>query len=721
MEPPSPALIAALRDLRLAAPRDLKRAAGRCRSITRDLPTFDCVWIDALLALRRLTPFQAERLQDGDASGLRVGSFVLVDRLGRGPAATTYLARPIAGGAPVVLKRITAGDHGAAGAREQLDALVAAGRSLRSPHVVVSDQVLDTADGPVAVSRFVPGQDASVRLVRHGRFSGDAVAEIAGQLLGGLAEAHRAGVLHGDLRIINLRLTRAGDAVLVGHGVAAAVRPTLVIDDAAAPERYDGVAPELIGTGAQATAASETYALGCLLWHLLAGRPPFAVGDPLAKLTAHRTRRVPDVRDFAPDAPDELTRLIAEMTDPDPARRPADLEESRRRLRGGARSRRAFLRETATGPLRDRFPWSTAAAALLAVSGLCVALLDHGGAATLLRTKLGGAATSLGREAEADANEVSALPPPDSSGTIMLEHAGPYAPSDVAFRGPLVLRGRTERPATILVTDRPLHLWAESVLMENIRVRHSPSPALLSGPPALVLIESQNLTIRSCRFDCPESSIERRAGAPTAVAWRLLDRADPTSGRVDIRDSVFRGSRESLFAADRLRRLTAENVLAVGQRSLLSMGTAERDAEIALKNLTVRDASSVIFCRAPGGPRRLDVAAEDCVLDLAERGGLLFPWEAATGLRWSGAGVFTSQDVSIVTNASAKTADVSGTDATDGRIEGVVRAEIAFAGPASGSDAASVARISGAPRLAGRSPGIDLSKLPRASGTARPR
>lgn len=373
MEPPSPALSAALRDLRLATPRDLRRAVSRCRSIARDLPAFDCVWIDALLGLGRLTSFQAARLQEGEAHLLRIGSYLLLDRLGAGVDATTYLAQPLEGGLRCVLKELT-GPEDWRDVRMRLDELCAAGRSLRLSNAVVPDAVFEDEGRLIVLSRFVEGTGGHVPLTGCGRMTADAVAEIARQLFTALAQLHRSELPHGDIRLSNLRLTPRGDAVLVNCGLRPAVSPVLLVHDSRPPEWYDGTAPERIGTTQPATPLSDVYALGCLLWQLLAGRPPFMIGDPLAKLAAHHSRPLPDVRDYAADVPPQLAGLIAELTARDPSRRHCDLGEAKRRLQRLGRSARRHLRKSGTGARKGRFPWSVAAAVLFAVSGASYAL-----------------------------------------------------------------------------------------------------------------------------------------------------------------------------------------------------------------------------------------------------------------------------------------------------------------------------------------------------------
>src|SRR5205814_9452501 len=72
---------------------------------------------------------------------------------------------------------------------------------------------------------------------------------------------------------------------------------------------------------------SDRDAMGCLLWQLLAGRPPFPGGNPLGKLAAHQTKRIDDVRKWAPDTPAPLAEGLRRMTSREPADRPASFAE----------------------------------------------------------------------------------------------------------------------------------------------------------------------------------------------------------------------------------------------------------------------------------------------------------------------------------------------------------------------------------------------------------
>ena len=74
LEPPSQELVRQLTELQLCLPSDLSRARGRVRRLAFDLTVFDSVWIDSLVQLRLITPYQARQLEAGTADQLRIGS-----------------------------------------------------------------------------------------------------------------------------------------------------------------------------------------------------------------------------------------------------------------------------------------------------------------------------------------------------------------------------------------------------------------------------------------------------------------------------------------------------------------------------------------------------------------------------------------------------------------------------------------------------------------------
>ncbi|MBA3315237.1 MAG: protein kinase [Planctomycetota bacterium] len=718
MEPPSPALVDLLAELRLASPRDWRLAARPCRRLAYDLPTFDNVWIDALLRLRRLTPFQASELRDGQGERLRVGDFVLLDRLGgNGTDSSTNLAKSIGGGSAVALKILKPSPARIPSLAKQLCEVIETSRQLRASSVIAPHDLIVEADRIILVSHFAAGRDARSQLMRGGALPAGSVIEIARQLFAGLGEAHRLGLVHGDIRLEAIRVSKQRNASLVDLGIRSCIAPMLSIHSERSPEWYEGTAPERIGTSAPATAATDVYALGSALWHLHAGRPPFPRGDRLAVLAAHRSKPLPCVRNYAADVPKEFAEVLQEMTAADPAARPKNLAELERRCH--VKSHRRTDRARTHGRKNETaFPWVSAAAVLFALSGAALYFADRDAVATVLEMRVGQSTSSDGAISSNEtklSRSFSAIPPPDSHGVVNLAHAGPFAAADIAVRGPLVLRGTPARPAVILVDDQPLHLWADDVTLEHVILVTSEGEAI-AAPSALALIEAQNLTIRSCRFESSHGLYSLRTARPAAVAWRPIDRADPTGGHITLSDCVARRVQDVVFFAEAPRRVRISNVLSVRTQSLLAFRSPGRaPVDVELSKVTARDAGTVIKAGSQDGEIQIDVNGTDSVLEL--KNGALFSKVGATqcAFTWRGSGVVTTSEVKMTADSTAvKEASTAGALQQRTEAEGVAAGQVTFAGSASGPDSACAARVTGVPRRADRPPGIDLSRLPPA-------
>ncbi len=704
---PSPAsasdeLVQTLTALQLCRTQDFQRAKGFVRRLAGDLPAFDSVWIDALVQLRRLTPYQARVIEQAAASELRVGPFVLVDELGRGPRGTTCLAMRLLAktsdrSGRCVVKRLVIAANDFPENQRRLNDLLERTAGWSHPNLVVPDSLLSVGSRPRAstptrrvsadvgksgvecpalaprvddeavignqdlatVSRFVEGVPLSELLVRRGRFPASAVIEVARQLLSGLASLDTRGLVHGDIRLSNVRLTDRGAAVLVDGGIRPAVCPELTIHVSLSLESYDGIAPELIGTGIAANAGTELYGLGCLLWQLLAGRPPYPMADPLMKLAAHQTRRIEDVREWAPETPAPLAQAIYAMTSPAPEQRPRSFNEllqrwghpgaqSRSRLR---RFRRAFhaavphLAQPAASMAEGRWPWI--AVSLFVVAGAVMSFANTGVRNELLAltsrvvdvvrsrdTKpLGESSTnkrSVATEASMRVTEdgLLLLPPPSADGVVLLAEPGPYTVADIAHAGSLTIRGAAGINPVIHVGREPLRLAATEVTLANVAVRRNPREreARVNTSPlsAMLLIRSNRVSIEGCEFETDLNpattgsiTISPTAAAATAsLAWLPRDEAaaeNADSTRVvttdarsrpaslnrqfAISNTVFRGSGAAVLLAETPDAVTLTNCLKVGGGAFLTLGrkAAARSIAVELARVTLRDSGPFLL------------------------------------------------------------------------------------------------------------------------------
>ena len=244
-----------------------------------------------------------------DAPGTAVGRFRIGGTLGRGAMAVVYLADDTELGRPVALKLLAdhAAEDDAFRARFAREARMAA--RLSHPNIV---QVFDAGEHegrPFIVMEYVEGETLADTLAGEGRLPPDRVVDIGRQCCAGLACAHGAGLVHRDVKPQNLLLTRDGTVKIADFGVAWALDQTrlTLTGSIVGTARY--LAPEQTG-GDQITPAADVYALGVVLYELLAGRAPHEAGSLPELVTAKRTQAVAPLRTHRPDVPAPLDATV---------------------------------------------------------------------------------------------------------------------------------------------------------------------------------------------------------------------------------------------------------------------------------------------------------------------------------------------------------------------------------------------------------------------------
>jgi eukaryotic-like serine/threonine-protein kinase len=666
--------------LHLCSDRDFRRSRRIVRKLARGIPAFDFVWIDALVQLGSLTPYQAKVLQSAQPEQLCIGPCVLLERLGAGNNSATFRARGPQG-ETFALKRLrTLGDelpHVAARLRDGIEKT----RGLESPHVVAPHALIEQPGSLVVLSRSLSGPSCKELLVRRGRFAPEIVAEIGRQLAHGCASLEARTLLHGQIRLDNVRITSAGNAVLVDAGVGGALDQGVLIRDDIPPDAYDAIAPERIGTGSPPTTASEIYAFGCLLWQMLAGRPPFPTADPLAKLAAHQSRGVPDVRTIAPDTPANLAEAVRACTHLDPAQRPANFAAIARRFgpptpSGKQRLARFLRRFDGAAPPDQltlerpaRFPTAAIALLLFVLSGAALFLVRHGATAELLRVSNGRSQPAAGtasnvaatdfaqlekasRTAEAPrephTHSTQPLPPPNADGVIELAQ-GPYEAETIHCVGDLLIRGKGAKPATIVVDEQPLKLGCRKLALEHVIVRRAAS----SSADALVQVRSQELAIGDCAFvsALDHSTLARQEKSSAAIVWTAAPARDPDAGHIRLTNTIFTTPRTALRCASPPSRIEIDNCLKLGGGMFdFDERSAERDIALVAQHVTLRQANWLCrLAREPkGASGQLHLVLRDSAFDLAGHGSALIRLVSPTQPSGRGRAVLITGSDSVI-------------------------------------------------------------------------
>jgi eukaryotic-like serine/threonine-protein kinase len=247
--------------------------------------------------------------------------YVIERELGRGGMATVYLARDLRHDRPVALKLLHSELAATLGPeRFQREILLTA--RLDHPHIL---PVLDsgTAAGQLWYTMpYVRGESLRDRLRREGQLPIELVLEITRQVSSALDYAHREGVVHRDLKPENILLSE-GQARVADFGVAKALTAgeEQLTEAGMAVGTPSYMSPEQ-ATGSAVDARTDVYALGCVVYEMLAGDPPFTGRAPYALLAAQATETPEPISQRRRSVPSPLAALLMRCLEKNPADRP---------------------------------------------------------------------------------------------------------------------------------------------------------------------------------------------------------------------------------------------------------------------------------------------------------------------------------------------------------------------------------------------------------------
>jgi serine/threonine protein kinase len=247
------------------------------------------------------------------------GRYLLGELLATGGMGEVWAAEDLVLGRPVAVKLlggVLAGDGRAA---ERLRREARAAARLGHPGIA---RVLDLGDHdgrPYLVMELLHGESLAARLARAGPLHPAAAAAVVAAVADALEAAHRAGVVHRDVKPGNVLLTDAGEVKVLDFGIASAAGDAaLTTGDLLGTPAY--LAPERV-LGQRATPAADVYALGVLLYELLAGERPFEADSDIELAMAHVNAQPPPLRRVAPAAPPSLVAACEAAMAKDPAAR----------------------------------------------------------------------------------------------------------------------------------------------------------------------------------------------------------------------------------------------------------------------------------------------------------------------------------------------------------------------------------------------------------------
>jgi hypothetical protein len=253
------------------------------------------------------------------APGTEFGAWRIDRMIGRGGMGVVYLATDVRLARPVAIKLIADDRAGDPAFRERFEREAQLTAAIDHPNVIPVYAAGEEDGQLYLVTRYVAGTDLQDLLRSEGPLEPGRAADVVRQVAEGLDAAHAAGLVHRDVKPANVLLS-GRHAYLSDFGLTRTVDAEAHLTDTG--ERLgtvDFMSPEQL-RGQRTDARSDVYALGCLLYTVLTGRPPFHRDSAAATITAHLEAPPPRVSGNA-GLPDEFDTVLARALAKDPEQR----------------------------------------------------------------------------------------------------------------------------------------------------------------------------------------------------------------------------------------------------------------------------------------------------------------------------------------------------------------------------------------------------------------
>jgi serine/threonine protein kinase len=289
-----------------------------------------------------VTEYQASLLSRGHVDDFFLGEYKVLERVGRGRMAGVY--RSVHPSGQIVAIKVlppSRAKNALTLARFERESRLAV--RLNHPHVVRAFQLGQTKNVHYLVMEYLEGEPLDEVLQRRKRLPPHEAVRLIHQALLGLQHIHEQGMVHRDLKPANLMLLPA-PAPSRGSNETTLKSNLKILDIGLAREFYDENAPEdseqteLTGEGVllgtpdylapeqardprNIDIRADIYSLGCTLYHLLTGQPPFPDKNILNQMVRHATEAPKPLQDFVPSIPEGLTQIIDWMMAKQPDKR----------------------------------------------------------------------------------------------------------------------------------------------------------------------------------------------------------------------------------------------------------------------------------------------------------------------------------------------------------------------------------------------------------------
>ncbi len=289
---------------------------------------------DYLVAKNFLTRWQADKLLEGRHKGFFLGKYKLLDHLGTGGMSSVYLAEHVLMKRRVAIKVLP---HRRVGESSYLDRFyreAQAAAALKHPNIVMAHDFGEEDGTYYLVMEYVEGQDLQEMVKQQGPLAPEKAAHYIYQAALGLHHAHESGMVHRDVKPGNLLVDSSQTVKVLDLGLArftqeeSGEKASLTLQhNETVLGTADYLAPEQCLNSHQVDHRADIYSLGCTLYYLLAGRPPFNEGTMAQRMVQHVNEQPPDLLELRPELPLELVELCRRMMAKQAEERPQSMQE----------------------------------------------------------------------------------------------------------------------------------------------------------------------------------------------------------------------------------------------------------------------------------------------------------------------------------------------------------------------------------------------------------
>ncbi len=256
---------------------------------------------------------------------VRHPKYLILRKLGRGGMGVVYQARHKEMNRQVVIKVINRALLDRPDTLERFHREVRAAALLSHPNIVAAYDAERVGDSHMLVMEFVPGQSLAEVLQKKGPLPIANACNYMRQVALGLQHAHKHNMVHRDIKPQNLMLTPKGQVKILDFGLAKVVSERGMSEGLTPSDACMGtpeyIAPEQAKNARTADIRADLYSLGCTLYYLLAGRPPFREDTWMNTVLAHIQKVPRPLPELRPEVPAELWQVVARLMAKKPAQR----------------------------------------------------------------------------------------------------------------------------------------------------------------------------------------------------------------------------------------------------------------------------------------------------------------------------------------------------------------------------------------------------------------